>query len=262
VSSASAVKIRLAVVGALGRMGCRVMALAQERPRLVVVSALERPGVASSLPQAAGVRVTEDALQAVSAADVVVDFSAPAATGELAPLCAERGVSYLVASTGLGELERAALEAAARHTAVLQAANLSLGVNVLLELVETAAKKLGGAFEVEVSEIHHRYKRDAPSGTALALGKAVERGRGDLRSVVARHGVGEPRANDELGFASLRGGDVAGEHTVFFFGDGERLELTHRATTADIFARGALVAAEWLAGKPAGLYVMRDVFGA
>ncbi|MES1170828.1 MAG: 4-hydroxy-tetrahydrodipicolinate reductase, partial [Actinomycetota bacterium] len=131
-----------------------------------------------------------------------------------------------------------------------------------LELVESAAKKLGIAFDVEVSEIHHRHKRDAPSGTALALTQAVQRGRGAMRVVQGRAGTGPARDKSELGVAALRGGDVAGEHTVYYFGDNERLEITHRAGNADIFARGALAAAEWIYGKPAGRYSMRDVLAA
>lgn len=252
-------KTRVALAGAGGRMGGRIIRLLEGHPRLRLTAMLERSEGLASLGEPPHVVVTDDPERAVAVADVLIDFSAPSAVVKLAPICAAHGTAYLVAGTGLDARDRVAIEQAASRVAVLQAANLSLGVNVLLELVERAANTLGEAFEVEISEIHHRYKRDAPSGTALALGAAVERGRGSLKSVHGRHGIGEPRSRDELGYAALRGGDVAGEHTVFFFGENERIELTHRATSPDIFARGALVAATWLVGRPAGRYAMRDV---
>lgn len=254
-------KAAVCVVGAAGRMGRRVARLMHDHPRLVLATALERPGAAGEIPEAAAARITDDPSAALSGVEVVIDVAAPPIAAALAPLCADHGVAYLVASTGLGPTEHAAIDAAARRIAVLHAANLSLGVNVLLELVELAAHRLAG-FDVEIAELHHRHKRDAPSGTALALGQAVERGRGALHAVYGRQGLGGGRPAEELGYAALRGGDVAGEHTVFYFGAGERLELTHRAQSADVFARGALVAAAWLVGRPAGLYAMRDVLAA
>lgn len=248
--------VRVVVVGAGGRMGRKVAKLLAAHPRLMLSAALERqPG---PIAECGDALITDDPAQALASAQVVIDFAAPPATTSLGPLCAERGVAYLVASTGLGAPEQAAIDAAAKRVPVLQAANLSLGVNVLLELVERATQRLRG-FEVEILELHHRHKRDAPSGTALALGKAVERGRGAVKPMMGRAGVGEPRAADELGYAAVRGGEVAGEHTVYLFGDDERLELTHRATSPDIFAHGAVTAAAWLAGKPAGRYTMADV---
>jgi 4-hydroxy-tetrahydrodipicolinate reductase len=255
-SSNSQGRIRVVVAGAGGRMGRKVAHLLAAHPLLTLGAALERkPG---AIPECGDALVTDDPARALSGARVVIDFAAPPATTLLAPLCAERGVAYLVASTGLGAAEQAAIDRASARVPVLQAANLSLGVNVLLELVESATRRLRD-FEVEILELHHRHKRDAPSGTALALGKAVERGRGPVKAVMGRAGMGEPRAGDELGYAAVRGGEVAGEHTVFLFGDDERLELTHRATSPDIFAHGAVTAAAWLAGKPAGRYTMADV---
>jgi len=201
-----------------------------------------------------------DVAQAVGAAKVVVDFAAPAACERLAPACVAADVPYVVASTGLSDVDEAALQAASLHVPVLSAANFSLGVNVLVSLVERAARSLPG-FDAEVFEIHHRGKRDAPSGTAYALGEAVERARGEVAPIIGRGGISEPRADDELGYAALRGGDVSGEHTVFFFGGGERVELTHRATSRDIFAGGALRAAQWLLDKEPGRYQMADVLG-
>jgi 4-hydroxy-tetrahydrodipicolinate reductase len=247
--------IKVCVVGAAGRMGRLLTALIREEERLDLAAALD--GAAGSL--ADGTQLTADPVDAVGRSDVVVDFSAPAAATRLAPLCAEHGAAYVVGSTGLERADTMALDAAAAKVPVLQAANFSIGVNVLLELVETAARRLGDSFEVEISEIHHKHKRDAPSGTALALRDAVVRGRGEVETVLGRSGASGERARDELGIAALRGGDVSGEHTVYYFGSAERIELTHRATSREIFARGALRAALWIAGRPAGRYEMRDV---
>ncbi len=243
-------------------MGTRLVSMIGRDPTFELASALEADA-AVTVPHVDSVStvLTSDATQAVSAVDVVIDFSAPPACELVAPICAENRVAYVVASTGLGESAERAIDTASEQTAILQAANFSLGVNVLLDLAETAARRLGTAFEIEISEIHHRHKRDAPSGTALALRDAVVRGRGNLRTVFDRSGTGDPRAVDEVGVTALRGGDVSGEHTVYLFGDAERIELTHRATSPDIFARGALRAAAWLAGKSPGRYGMRDVLG-
>jgi 4-hydroxy-tetrahydrodipicolinate reductase len=196
------------------------------------------------------------------AADVVLDFSAPAACARMAPACAAAGRAYVVASTALSTADTQALAQAAQHIPVLQAANLSVGVNVLMELVELAARRLPTA-DLEVAELHHRHKRDAPSGTALALGAAATAGRAQagqtLVPAVGRHGAAAQRAPDEIGYAALRGGDAAGEHTVFVLSDGERLELSHRCSHPQVFAAGALTACRWLVGRVAGHYSMRDV---
>lgn len=233
------------VVGASGRMGSRTVRLLGDHPSLVLASSFDRD--------------EKDPSAAIAKARVVVDFSAPAACRTVAPLCARAGVAYLCASTALTADDERALSEAARVIPVLQAANLSVGVNVLLGLARDAAARLGPAFEVEIFEAHHRAKKDAPSGTALALGRAVRDARPELHDVVG-HEPGA-RAATRLGYAAVRGGDVAGEHTVFFLGDGERVELTHRASTPDIFARGALLAAAWLVGRDAGRYAMADVLG-
>ncbi len=250
--SRRAERVAVTVAGARGRMGQRCLRLLAQDERLELAAALDRKAGKGEL----GVTVTDDAAAAVRAARVVIDFTAPAAVTTLAPLCAKAGAAYLVASTALDAAAERALVAAARKVPVLQAPNLSLGVNVLLEAVELVASRLGAGFDVEIAEIHHRHKTDAPSGTALALGAAVRRGRPDLRDQTSRAGQRQAR---ELGYAALRGGDVSGEHTIFFFGEGERVELTHRASTADIFARGALAAAAWLAQRAPGRYAMRDV---
>ncbi len=253
-------RAKVCVAGANGRIGRRVVAMLRDHSALEIGALLEREESAFSDGGDDAVIATSDPTRALAEVEVLIDFSAPAAAAKLAPLCAAHKVAYVVASTGLSPIDEEALDAAARQVPVLQAANLSLGVNVLLELVQSAARRLP-AFEVEISEIHHRHKKDAPSGTALLLGKAVMQGRGPLREVRGRDGITEPRAKDELGYAALRGGEVAGEHTVFLFGDSERLELTHRATSPDIFAHGALVAAAWLRGRGPGRYTMRDVLG-
>lgn len=235
-------RIKVVVVGANGRMGRRVVALLEEHPTLTLARAFDRD---------------DDPEQAIAGSHVVIDFAAPAVATRIAPICAKQGTAYLLASTALTSEDQHALDAAAHDVPILQAANLSIGVNVLAELVAEAAVRLHG-FDVEISEIHHRHKRDAPSGTALALGEAARRGRAGLVDMHGRAGS-KVRAPEELGYAAMRGGDVAGEHTVYFFGDGERIELTHRATSPDIFARGALAAAAWLVTKPAGRYTMRDM---
>ena len=195
--------------------------------------------------------------------DVLVDFSAPAALAASLERATAAGVPILIGTTGLDELADARIAEAAKKVAVLRAANTSLGVAVLADLVERAAQTLGPDWDIEIVEMHHRNKTDAPSGTALALGEAAARGRGSpLRTEVGRDGTALKREPGSIGFASLRGGTVAGEHDVVFAGPDERLILAHRAENRMIFARGALAAARFLVGKPAGLYSMRDVIDA
>jgi 4-hydroxy-tetrahydrodipicolinate reductase len=192
--------------------------------------------------------------------DVLVDFSAPTALPDSLARAVKAGIPILVGTTGLDAQADALIAGAARKVAVLRAANTSLGVAVLSDLVERAAKALGPDWDIEIIEMHHRMKADAPSGTALALGEAAARGRGaPMRAERGRDGTGLKRQQGAIGFASLRGGTVAGEHDVVFAGPEERLILSHRAESRMIFARGALAAARFLIGKPAGLYSMRDV---
>jgi 4-hydroxy-tetrahydrodipicolinate reductase len=195
--------------------------------------------------------------------DVLIDFSAPAALQASLDRAIAAGVPILVGTTGLDELADRRIAHAARHVAVLRAANTSLGVALLAELVERAAAVLGAGWDIEILETHHRNKADAPSGTALALGKAAAKGRdAPLAAEAGRDGTGLKRAEGAIGFASLRGGSVAGDHDVLFLGPDERLILSHRAESRSIFARGALAAAHFLHCKPAGLYSMRDVIEA
>jgi 4-hydroxy-tetrahydrodipicolinate reductase len=192
--------------------------------------------------------------------DVLVDFSAPAALPASLARAVSAGVPILIGTTGLDDLADRRIAEAAKEIAVLRAANTSLGVALLAELVERAAKVLGSDWDIEVAETHHRMKADAPSGTALMLGEAAAQGRGTpLSAERGRNGTGLKREEGAIGFASLRGGTAAGDHDVLFLGPDERLVLSHRAESRMIFARGALAAARFLVGKPAGLYSMRDV---
>ena len=195
--------------------------------------------------------------------DVLVDFSAPAALQANLDLAVSAGIPILIGTTGLDELADEKIAAAARRIAVLRAANTSLGIALLADLVERAATVLGSEWDIEIAETHHRMKSDAPSGTALMLGQAAARGRDtDLKGERGRDGTGLKRKSGAIGFASLRGGTVAGDHDVLFLGPDERLILSHRAENRMIFARGALAAARFLAGRSAGLYSMRDVIAA
>ncbi|HEX4242260.1 MAG TPA: 4-hydroxy-tetrahydrodipicolinate reductase [Steroidobacteraceae bacterium] len=259
----------LAIVGITGRMGQAMLRALGEQSSLRLSGAiassssgrLGRDAAAEGAPT--GVPVTADFPQGIRGAQVVADFSAGTAVAGHAGTCAAEGIPLLVGATGLDAGAHEALRGAARHIAVLVAPNTSVGIGVTLGLAELAARGLGPSFDVEILEIHHRHKRDAPSGTALALGEAVAAVRGrDLSQVASsQRGAGDPRAPGSIGFAVLRGGDIVGEHTVSFIADGERIEITHRATDRMIFARGALRAAEWLTAQRPGLYGMRQVLG-
>jgi 4-hydroxy-tetrahydrodipicolinate reductase len=216
-----------------------------------------------------GVMITADATAALKAAAgepgaVAMDFSVGGAVAAHAQACAQAGVPLLVGATGFDVAAQAELKRAANRIAVLIAPNTSVGVAVLSELVAQATTALGESYDVEIAEAHHRTKRDAPSGTALKLGEAVAEARGrslEEVAVYARHGKDTPAARGSIGFSVVRAGDIVGEHTVTFAGAGERLEITHRAWDRMTFAQGALRAAAWLLGRPAGLYSMRDVLG-
>jgi 4-hydroxy-tetrahydrodipicolinate reductase len=255
----------VAAVGALGRMGECVRAALAATEDAELAGALERtghPGIGRSLEQ--GVVVTDDAKAALSQAQVAIDFSTPASTLAAIRAAADLGVAYVCGTTGLGGAERAELEGLAKRIPVVAAANFSIAVNVLVHLVGAAARLLGPSFDAEIVELHHASKRDAPSGTALRLAAAVAEARGaDLEEslVLAREGDTGPRRPGSIGVLALRGGDNPGEHTVMLVGRGERIELVHRTETRDHFAAGALRAARWLHGKPAGLYSMEQVLG-
>jgi 4-hydroxy-tetrahydrodipicolinate reductase len=261
---------RIAILGAGGRMGrALVRAVAAAQPSAKLAAAIERPGsdvagqdagVVAGIGSAA-VPVTTG-LPAAGAAEVWIDFTVPAATVAAASAAASAGAALVVGTTGLSAADRAALARAAETIPMVVAPNFSVGVNVMLRLVADAARALGPGYDLEIVEAHHRGKRDAPSGTALrlaeALAAATERDLG-VTARYARHGDVGPRPASEIGLQTVRGGDVVGDHTVFFLGDGERIEITHRASSRDTFAHGAVRAALWLRGRPPGLYDMRDV---
>lgn len=255
--------VRVAVLGANGRMGRAVVRLAHAAGMKVVcaVGAGDAGRDAGELAGigAIGVKVVIDAnALASSGAQVVIDFSAPAALAAAAPICAGAGIAIVSGTTGLDDAAKRALDEASTKCAVLWEPNMSVGVHVLASLVEKAMAALGSSFDVEVVEVHHRAKVDAPSGTAIRLGDVVKKSTGG-RYVHGREGRPGARASDEIGMHAVRGGDVVGDHTVFFFGDGERIELTHRASSRDLFAHGAVRAAGWLAGKPTGRYQLADI---
>jgi 4-hydroxy-tetrahydrodipicolinate reductase len=264
--------VRLVVVGAAGRMGRVLVRAIPDTIGVCLAGALEKPdspaiGQDSGVfvgGEPNGVIVTSDAEAALAGADVLIDFSSPAGTIELAALTAKAHVAHVIGTTGLSQSDLDRIAIAARDTVVVRSGNMSLGVNLLAALVERAAKALGPAWDAEIFEMHHKLKVDAPSGTALLLGEAVARGRGvnlAEHSARGRDGLTGPRRAGEIGFASLRGGTVIGDHTVIFAGVGERIELSHRAEDRGVFARGALAAALWTRGRAPGLYSMADVLG-
>jgi 4-hydroxy-tetrahydrodipicolinate reductase len=269
------VALKLAIAGAGGRMGQALIEATLAAGDLDIASALDVEGspflahdAGERFGRTTGVVVATDIDSAVRAADVLIDFTRPAGTMAHVAACAKHRVAAVIGTTGLDASQRAELDVHAKVIPIVYAPNMSVGVNVLQELVERAASVLGPAYDIEIVEMHHKHKVDAPSGTALQLGKAAAAGRGiDFGSsgLYAREGDIGARKADTIGFATLRGGDVVGEHTVIFAGAGERIELTHRATSRQNFAAGALRAAHFIAkkrnGGRNGLFDMRDVLG-
>lgn len=256
--------LAIVVAGAAGRMGRAIIEAIAGESRVRLHAALEHEGSAALSQDAGGVPITADGLAAVLHADAIIDFTTPASTIALAALAAQARVVHVVGTTGLSADDQKRIVAASRHAAIVQSGNFSLGVNVLAALVRRAAETLGPAFDIEIAEMHHRNKVDAPSGTALLLGRAAAAGRNaslDELKTPPRDGHTGARQEGTIGFASLRGGSVVGDHTVTFAADFERIELTHRAESRGIFARGALAAALWAHGKPPCLYSMQDVLG-
>jgi 4-hydroxy-tetrahydrodipicolinate reductase len=262
--------MRLVVAGAAGRMGRMLVKAILETEGCKLTGALEREGSISCGEDAGllagvgklNVLISEDADAALADADGLLDFTAPAATVDFAARAAQAGVVHVVGTTGLSEADFAKLREAAQRARVVQSGDMSLGVNLLAGLVRTVAATLGEDFDIEVLEMHHNKKVDAPSGTALMFGRAAAQGRGinlEQRSVRARDGHTGVRCAGDIGFASLRGGSVVGDHSVIFAGPAERVELVHRAEDRMIFARGALRAALWARGRKPGVYSMADV---
>jgi 4-hydroxy-tetrahydrodipicolinate reductase len=263
---------RIGVVGCAGRMGRMLIGAIAATPGCVVAGGSERPGSAEIGrdlgvmigSDALGVTVVDDPDKLFAASDAVVDFTVPAASAAHAALAARHGCAHVIGTTGLDADAIAAIERAARDTRIVFAPNMSLGVNLLLAVVEQVARSLDPDWDIEIVEMHHRHKVDAPSGTALALGRAAAKGRGVALDDVARRardGIVGARPKGEIGFATLRGGDVVGDHTVVFAAEGERVEITHKAGNRAIFARGAVKAALWTRGRKPGLYRMKDVLG-
>jgi 4-hydroxy-tetrahydrodipicolinate reductase len=264
--------INVAIIGAAGRMGQALVRCSHLMNNIKLVAAVEQAaspfcgkdaGIAACCGDT-GVKITHDLSAAAQAADVLIDFS----FHENVPITLKQAVAFrkavVIGTTGLNPDERAAVDEAAKVIPIVWAPNMSLGVNLLFALVEKAAKSLGLAYDVEITEAHHRFKKDAPSGTALRLGESVAAGRGQIFRDVAvfgREGLGGERPRGQIGIHALRAADIIGDHTVLFASDGERVEISHRASSRDAFANGALHAAGWTAGRAPGLYDMQDVLG-
>jgi 4-hydroxy-tetrahydrodipicolinate reductase len=262
---------KIAILGAGGRMGRALIQTVLATEGATLAAAVEHEGspligqdasVLAGLPPV-GLLLGPDPA-AIARAAVAIDFTTPGATAKHAALAAEEGVALVVGTTGLAQADEEILHDAAERIPVVYAANYSVGMNLLADLVQRAATSMGPEFDIEIVEMHHRHKVDAPSGSALALGRAAAAGRNvklDDVAVRGRDGQTGARPKGSIGFAALRGGDVPGDHTVIFAGDGERVELTHKAGGREIFAKGAVRAALWVAGRKPGLYTMRDVLG-
>lgn len=258
----------IAITGAAGRMGQRLVALAKQSGRFELVGAIERPDHEAQTKDAGevagvgaiGVPVTFDLR---STPQVLVDFTAPASMRHWLKTCRDRGIAMVIGTTGLQASDLATIDQAAADIPVLQAPNMSLGVNLLFKVAAEVAKRLGDDYDIEIVEGHHRFKKDAPSGTAMGLADAILNATGKTRDALVfdRHGDDCVRRRGEIGMHALRVGDEVGRHTAYFAALGERLELTHVATNRDTFVHGALRAAEWLAGRKAGRYSIADVLG-
>lgn len=264
--------MKIAVLGAAGRMGQALIRTVAATQGCVVAGGIEAkgsPAVGRDVGEVAGleplgIAITDDPLPVFASVDGVLDFTAPAATVAFAALAAQARIVHVIGTTGFNDDDLAKLDAAAQHATIIKAGNMSFGVNLLAGLTARVAQLLDAEFDIEIVEMHHRHKRDAPSGTSLMLGEAAARGRGvslKARSVRSRDGDIGPRREGDIGFVSMRGGDVVGEHRVIFAGPGERIELAHIATDRGIFARGAVRAALWGRGRGPGLYSMADVLG-
>lgn len=263
-------QLKAVIAGVSGRMGRALLESVAQDAGCVLHGALDRTGGqavgqdASLFGAKPGVRIADDIAAAMSGADVLVDFTRPEATLSYLEACRKARINIIIGTTGFEAAGQAAIEQAAQEIGIVFAPNFSVGVNLLMQLAETAARVLNEGYDIEIIEAHHRHKVDAPSGTALGIGQAVAGALGrDLKScaVYGREGVTGERDPATIGFATVRGGDIVGDHTLMFAGVGERVELTHKASSRATFAQGALRAAKWLQGKGPGLYDMRDVLG-
>ena len=264
--------MRLIVNGCAGRMGRTLIKLIDEQDGVALAGGLEAASSASlgedlgvlAGGEKLGLSASDDALTLMSQADGVIDFTTPAASVELAALTAQARLVHIIGTTGFDADQEAQIAAAARHARIVKSGNMSLGVNMLAGLVRQAAAQLDDAWDIEIVDMHHRHKVDAPSGTALLLGTAAAQGRRvdlDKAKEGGRDGIGAPRASGAIGFAALRGGSVVGDHEVILAGENEQIRLAHRAEDRDIFARGALKAALWAQDQSEGLYSMQQVLG-
>jgi 4-hydroxy-tetrahydrodipicolinate reductase len=263
--------LRITVAGASGRMGRMLIEAVVGAPDLQLHGALDVPGspalgqdAAGFLGRTSGIAITDDLTRGLSGADVLIDFTRPAGTLAHLARCLELGVKAVIGTTGFDDAQQAQIAEFARHNAIMMAPNMSIGVNVVMQLLATAARALHEGYDIEIIEAHHRHKIDAPSGTALKMGEVVAAALGrDLKdcAVYAREGVTGERDPSTIGFATVRGGDIVGDHTVLFAGTGERIEITHRSSSRVTYAQGSLRAARFLADKTSGLFGMGDVLG-
>lgn len=263
--------MKIAVAGASGRMGRMLIEAITDAPDAHLCGALDVAGAtatgtdaAAFLGQPAGVMIESNLAQGLAQADFLIDFTRPEGTLRHLAYCAEHGIKMIIGTTGFDEAGKAAIADAARKTAIVFAPNMSVGVNVTMKLLEMAAKSFAHGYDIEIIEAHHRHKVDAPSGTALKMGEVVATALGrDLKEVgvFAREGVTGERDPSSIGFATIRGGDIVGDHTVLFAGIGERIEITHKSSSRVTYAHGSLRAARFLQTRSQGLYDMQDVLG-
>ncbi len=263
--------LKIAVAGASGRMGQMLVQAVLAAPDLALAGALDISGspqlgqdAAAALGQSSGVRTTADLRQGLAGADVLIDFTRPEGTMAHLAACREMGVKLVIGTTGFSEAQKAQIAEAAKDIAIVMAPNMSVGVNVTLKLLEMAAQALATGYDIEIIEAHHRHKVDAPSGTALKMGEVIAQAIGrDLKecAVYERYGHTGERDPSTIGFSTIRGGDIVGDHTVLFAGTGERIEVTHKSSSRATYAQGSLRASRFLAGQSQGLFDMFDVLG-
>ncbi len=252
--------VQLGILGAGGRMGRMIAEVASQDPAVTLSALIEARGSGALGEERYGLRVTDNLAVVWTSVQVLIDFTAPSASLAHAVLAAEKNVPIVIGTTGVDEAGRQKLRDLSQKIPLVFSPNMSLSANILFDVTERVAGFLPD-YDAEVVEIHHHLKKDSPSGTAQRLADAVQRGRNAGRFVYGRHGLVGERKKEEIGIHAVRGGDVVGDHTVLFLGNGERIELVHRVTSRQAFAAGAVVAAKWVVGQPAGLYDMRDVLG-
>ncbi|WP_313315684.1 4-hydroxy-tetrahydrodipicolinate reductase [Pulveribacter sp.] len=269
VASSSSAPRRVAVAGASGRMGRMLIEAIAASGDLVLAGALDQPGspgigqdAMAFLGRASGVAITSDLRTGLAGADVLIDFTRPEGTLAHAAACAEAGVQLVIGTTGFSDAQKQQLQAQAQRVAMVLAPNMSVGVNVTLKLLQLAARSLDDSYDIEIIEAHHRHKVDAPSGTALKMGEVIAQAQGTQladRAVYERYGHTGERKAGSIGFATVRGGDIVGDHTVLFAGTGERVEITHKSSSRAGYAQGSLRAVRFLAGQRTGMFDMFDV---